>query len=285
MGRLIILGDPHGEYVAVQRILDEQNYEPGEDTLVGLGDYCDHFPEEGDARNVRLLIDLLINLQVESPNKVHFILGNHDKWFRNWMNEGELPPEIWWSQGGRETLESYAPLEMLNEAGHLPSGLYGTRMSMEDLYALRVEHIPDSHKMFFDQLPMYYVDDLVVCVHGGMPDTWHSRDIDINLVLNAIKQGKPIWERYRYDVLWDRKFFQGRRHDQRLFYDVFDDHYYFIGGHQVVYQARGDLWLPGPFVSEYNRKWIMVDSPGMHAVVIYDEENYEIVEGRANPSA
>jgi len=54
-----------------------------------------------DNSDVRQSIDELLKVK-----KCDFIIGNHDTWALDWALRGDKP-EIWTSQGGRNTIRSY----------------------------------------------------------------------------------------------------------------------------------------------------------------------------------
>src|SRR5262245_23292284 len=95
MARTFVLGDVHGACRALKQVLERASFDYNSDRLICLGDVSDGWPE------TRASIDELLKIR-----NVIYILGNHDIWARQWMvtNEAE---EIWLSQGGRATCESY----------------------------------------------------------------------------------------------------------------------------------------------------------------------------------
>jgi len=93
--RTFALGDVHGNYKALMQVLERANFNYEEDTLIGLGDYCDGYPQTKE------VIDELLKIKNLIP-----IMGNHDEWLREYFRKGAMP-HIWVSQGGQATLESY----------------------------------------------------------------------------------------------------------------------------------------------------------------------------------
>jgi len=61
---------------------------------------CDGWPE------TRQAIDELLKIK-----NLTYILGNHDFWTLEWMREG-VAEEIWLSQGGDATVNSYKDREL-----------------------------------------------------------------------------------------------------------------------------------------------------------------------------
>ena len=132
MKRYLAIGDIHGNLKALEQVLDRCGFDVENDTLIGLGDYVD-----GHAQSAEV-VEFLIGL----PNFIG-ILGNHDAWCREWLNFGTRE-DLWVSQGGRATIESYV----------------GTGLVADE-----------RHREFFNGLHNYYVLELngktYAFVHGG----------------------------------------------------------------------------------------------------------------------
>ena len=96
MSRLLVLGDIHGAYRALEQCLERSSFDPTTDQLMVLGDVCDGWPE----------VHLCIQRLLEIPSLI-YILGNHDSWALQWMQTGEAS-EIWLDQGGQATVNCYA---------------------------------------------------------------------------------------------------------------------------------------------------------------------------------
>ena len=94
--RTLVIGDIHGAYKALLQCFQRADFNYDQDRLVVLGDVCDGYPE------VRQCIDELLKVK-----KCDFIIGNHDVWALDWALRGKKP-EIWTSQGGENTIRSYA---------------------------------------------------------------------------------------------------------------------------------------------------------------------------------
>lgn len=138
--RTLTVGDTHGALKALIQALERAKYKPLEDRLILLGDYVDGYSESSE------LIEYLINLKLESekscihPDMFISLLGNHDKWCKDWLNMGQTPL-IWTQQGGQATIESYI------RTGYLTK---------------------ESHREFFNKCLPYYIDEENRgFVHGG----------------------------------------------------------------------------------------------------------------------
>ena len=138
--RKLVIGDIHGALKALEQVLERAKYNPVLDKLIFLGDYVDGWSESAE------LIEYLINLKEKSksnnvdPDPVIFLLGNHDKWCKDWLNSGHSSIN-WTENGGNATIQSYI------RTGYL---------------------VKQSHKDFFNQCLSYYIDDQNRgFVHGG----------------------------------------------------------------------------------------------------------------------
>ena len=93
--RTFAIGDIHGAYKALIQCFDRSGFDREKDGLIVLGDVCDGYPE------VKQCVDELLKVK-----HCDYILGNHDLWALDWALKG-LTPEIWTTQGGRQTMASY----------------------------------------------------------------------------------------------------------------------------------------------------------------------------------
>lgn len=109
MSRILVIGDIHGGLRGLIQVLDRAQIRPT-DKLIFLGDYVDGWSES--AQVINLLIEL------ETRYNCIFIKGNHDVWCHTWLEENQLP-EIWWKQGGKETVESYQNITPEEKEKHI----------------------------------------------------------------------------------------------------------------------------------------------------------------------
>jgi serine/threonine protein phosphatase 1 len=99
--RTFVLGDVHGAYKAMKQCFDRAEFDCHTDELIFLGDVSDGWSEVPEC--------------IEEFRKIthfHFIKGNHDVWFIQWL-ERRFQPEIWLIQGGLITVEAYQKKEDL----------------------------------------------------------------------------------------------------------------------------------------------------------------------------
>jgi serine/threonine protein phosphatase 1 len=127
MAKTFVLGDVHGAHRALLQCLERASFRPAEDRLIFLGDVCDGWPD------TRACIDELLKV-----NDLVYVLGNHDWWMLEWIREGKVD-DLWWSQGGKATIDSYAK-----------------------------DSVPDSHLRLLLSAVPYFVVDTKLFVHAGI---------------------------------------------------------------------------------------------------------------------
>lgn len=155
--RRLVLGDVHGAYRALMQVFERSEFDYKKDALFVIGDIVDGWPE------TKQCIDELLKVE-----NLTFILGNHDVWAWDWMEDGKAP-HLWLSQGGYETVRSYG----------LPSYEEG-----------KTPNVPEEHKQFFKNgHPFYETEDNKLFVHGGFD--WK----------------KPIQNQGLKILTWDRDLF------------------------------------------------------------------------------
>lgn len=109
MGRILVIGDIHGAYLALKQVLERAQITTS-DRLVFLGDYVDGWSQSYE------VINFLITLS-ESYDCL-FIKGNHDVWCEEWLQE-KNPVEEWLFHGGKSTVDSYAGKSEFTKKKHL----------------------------------------------------------------------------------------------------------------------------------------------------------------------
>ena len=93
--KIFCIGDIHGNFKGLKQALQRSNFDNKTDQLICLGDIADGLPD------VKNCFDLLMGIK-----NLIFILGNHDKWFMDWLQTGNKP-KLWVSQGGANTIKSF----------------------------------------------------------------------------------------------------------------------------------------------------------------------------------
>jgi len=137
----LIIGDIHGAYKAMLQVLERANFNPVVDTLVGLGDYVDGFPESFEVVEYLRKLPRFIGVR-----------GNHEEFALPWFREG-YAQYIWTVQGGEATITSY------NRASDTQK---------------------QEHYNFLRNLPSYLVigDNYALVMHGGCMDESYLSSLD-----------------------------------------------------------------------------------------------------------
>lgn len=139
--RTFVLGDIHGAYKALKQCFQKAGFDHETDRLIFLGDVCDGWPEVYEATNELLKIKNLT-----------YIIGNHDEWALTWAKTG-YAPEIWLTQGGVATIESYS------------------------------RNVPSDHIRLLSQAKEYHIDEKKLFVHGGIKPFQEPEEQDMSVFL------------------------------------------------------------------------------------------------------
>jgi serine/threonine protein phosphatase 1 len=155
VSRSFIIGDIHGDFAALARVLGQLPPLESTDTLVFLGDYLDRGPESAQ------VIALLIGLPERTPAQVVALRGNHeDAWLRvldeGWDNFVATP-----KNGTLATLRSFAggPVPEPDEA---PTRDEFAAMSNASFF-------PKPVTRWLRSLPYWYENEHGIYVHGTLP--------------------------------------------------------------------------------------------------------------------
>jgi serine/threonine protein phosphatase 1 len=142
--RSLVIADIHGGYKALEQVLQRASV-TREDKLIFLGDFVDGYSQSYE------VIEKLLKLN--NTNECVFILGNHDEWLLQHINNYGHGSN--WHQGAEATRQSY-----IDHIGDL--------------------NLPESHKIFFSNLRKYYKDeDNNIFVHGGFNRHFELKDQQI----------------------------------------------------------------------------------------------------------
>ena len=104
------IGDVHGCSRTLAALLDRLAEDAGgalgpADTLVFVGDYVDRGPDSPGV--IDQLLDLERRSEAGEGPRCVFLRGNHDQMMLDYV-DGVGDQELWWVNGGRTTLASYA---------------------------------------------------------------------------------------------------------------------------------------------------------------------------------
>lgn len=126
--------DIHGDYKAMEVLLNHVNIDFSQDQLVFGGDMINRGKESG------AVIRYIKHLMGQNPASVHAVIGNHEQMMDDYFNKGD---RMWLSHGGYDTLASF-------------------EKSFTDI-SDRLEHIDWSVT-----LPLIYEDDEFIYTHAGL---------------------------------------------------------------------------------------------------------------------
>lgn len=132
MGRRLIIGDMHARYDAMRKALDKAGFDPQDDVLYSVGDFCDR----GDkpVQTLEYLMDL--------GDSFRPVLGNHDAWLESALMTGVADPNWTDNNGGAITEKAV--------------------FSMPDDWREKL-------KTWLASIPVIRVLNDAVIVHGGVP--------------------------------------------------------------------------------------------------------------------
>ncbi|MDQ1098240.1 MULTISPECIES: metallophosphoesterase family protein [Chryseobacterium] len=155
MKRTLAIGDIHGGFKALKQVLERAKVTK-DDALIFLGDYVDGWSESAK------VIDFL--MKVAERQECIFIRGNHDAWCEDWLFFGKNE-DIWLSNGGKSTVESYT--------GYSPDEL-------------------EMHLEFFRQMKNYHVDEENrLFIHAGY-SSMHGPDKEV--YSTNYRWDRTLWE-------------------------------------------------------------------------------------------
>lgn len=194
------VGDLHGNLPEFRRALRLISADGGaRDAVVWLGDYVDR------GRDSRAVIDGLVAGR-DAGRRWHFILGNHDRLFREFLCDGRINDAAirsgacWFNHnmGGLTTLASYGltadePPGLLRDAdGPERLGrfvLNGDALDTQALAARTRAAVPEAHRAFLDGLAVSFETEDLFFAHAG------------------VRPGVPLSEQVEEDLVWIRQAF------------------------------------------------------------------------------
>lgn len=140
MNKIFAIGDIHGCFDKLQRLILEIKADPVNDTLVFIGDYIDR------ADGGRDVVDYILKLKKTFQNVI-CLRGNHESMLLRFLDGVE--DDIYLANGGFATLKAYG-------------------ISRSDTPKVRKKKIPPDHLKFFKTLLPYYETDQFIFVHAGL---------------------------------------------------------------------------------------------------------------------
>jgi serine/threonine protein phosphatase 1 len=141
MEKIFAIGDVHGCYPKLIKLMEKIPFNPQKDLLIFMGDYIDRGEQS------REVVDYLLDLKKKLPNLV-FLLGNHESMLLDYLKGGNINPFL--MNGGKKTLDSY----------------FGEnkQLSYEDPRNV----FPAGHVDFFKSLIHFYETEEYIFVHAGL---------------------------------------------------------------------------------------------------------------------
>jgi serine/threonine protein phosphatase 1 len=139
--RLFAIGDIHGCYLKLDRLMDKIKLNSEKDVLVFLGDYIDRGDQSKE------VVEYLLQLKRQHPSTV-FLLGNHEQMLLEFLGGENINQFL--VNGGKKTLDSYLG----------DSHLY----SSQDPRTV----FPPEHLEFFNSLSPHYEAENCIFVHAGL---------------------------------------------------------------------------------------------------------------------
>lgn len=184
--RIFAIGDIHGHYDELMKLLDkisvEANYDPEVDHLVFCGDLVDVGPDS------RKVVEWCMKYKEQYPTTFHPIKGNHDDMMVDSCkyNCAKYDPGLWFTQGGEENLDSY-----INSEGKF------TEENKEVV-------IPKEHINWLEELPVKWESKEYFFVHGGVPP------LSLHDIKKALYDEQKLGLRkMEYTLMWEREKFYG----------------------------------------------------------------------------
>lgn len=190
------VGDIHGHRAQLDAVIDRIEADGGaEAQVVFLGDYVDRGPDSCG------VLDRLIAGQRDG-RRWTCLTGNHDRMFHDFLTDGtvdfdEVKSGLPWTDrrlGGLATLASYGV-----DAN--------PERDLSELWSEAREAVPQAHRAFLRDLPLYHDQDGLLFVHAG------------------IRPGVALSDQATNDLIWIRDEFLVHR-------DPFD--WLVVHGHTAV---------------------------------------------------
>jgi serine/threonine protein phosphatase 1 len=170
------VGDVHGRADLLELLLQyithqARSVEGRRVLLVGLGDYIDRGPKS------RQVVDQLLALRAAKNLEIHYLRGNHERIFLDFLIDPAGNGPSWRQFGGREALASYGVLAP--EANDDEAAWLAARDGLQAA-------LPPAHLAFFENLETSFELGDYFFAHAGA------------------KPGVPLAAQLEEDLLWIR---------------------------------------------------------------------------------
>ncbi|WP_340153275.1 metallophosphoesterase family protein [uncultured Marivirga sp.] len=169
--RTLVIGDIHGNYQSLKAVLLKANFDIDNDRLIFLGDYIDGFEQSVE------VVEHLIDINENSSFENIFIMGNHDSWMIEALNEG---------------LEQFRNHEFIESkySSWLRNDGWSTYLSY---LKLSDDEILKHKSKFYDLLKYFHIIGKKLYVHAGF-----DPDVGFRITKNQNQQ----------EFLWNRSLFE-----------------------------------------------------------------------------
>ena len=138
------VGDIHGCYKTLLKLINEKLDVQKEDELYFVGDYIDRGPSS------RQVVDHLLEMK-EAGYQIYAVRGNHEEMLLDaWQNQTTDSFMLWMMNGAEQTLNSYG-IE-----------------SYKDMEEASLNELPEAHMDFFRKMPYHLMLEDYIIVHAGI---------------------------------------------------------------------------------------------------------------------
>jgi len=196
-----VIGDIHGNYQCLKKLLDRILPLRPKDELIFLGDYIDRGKKNYEVVEILSELDNQPNITCLSGNHEWLLMASVGIMNILWMPGDPRPEPVWLSNGGIDTIVSYAIKKGLTikEAMAIPLTRYKGI-------------IPKKHVEFLQALYQFYETEKYIFVHAGC---------DPNLPLDEQGNDVLLWDRslWNYmennkkkEVSWEKKIVCGHNY-------------------------------------------------------------------------
>lgn len=152
----IVIGDVHGCYKSLRKLLEEAIGVSKDDKLYFVGDYIDRGPSS------KQVLDYLIELK-DNGYQIYPLRGNHEVMLINaYLDQSSNNFMLWMMNGAETTLKSYGieSYTLMGEAS--------------------LNELPENHLSFLRQMPYYYMLEKYILVHAGINFALENPFEDVN---------------------------------------------------------------------------------------------------------
>ena len=213
--RFIIVGDIHGDYKGLQKILKENGI-PANTHIFGVGDIVDR------GKNIAACLNEFLYNDFN-----HMVLGNHELMMIDAVDKHNRLHWVY-NNGGEQTIDE------LGEAGFEH---YRKEIIKNFPYILKITHRNKSFGI----------------IHAGIPVGRHPNDPNFPNEWNKIVKQAKEDEYYRYDLIWNRDVIMDVIKGNAAHIPAIDGIDFVIHGHTGVSEPlihENRIWIDTNFTSQ-----------------------------------